>query len=161
MKIDPLTRADIPPEFREQVQTIIKGLNSSLMAGFEPQLVTVVSHRDKIIPTISFYIKLAEKTAAFWIIPDLRETEYAELTLEAIRILITKWTDRTLFNNTFTGIILSRNGDYDIYSIFSPVALYVFEYNSTHLEVDKYSGNIHSQAQNLKEQIRLLMKCKQ
>src|SRR5690606_23495094 len=111
---------------------------------------------DKIIPTISFYIRLAEKTEVFWIIPDLRETEYAELTLEAIRILITKWTDRTLFKNSFTNLIL---GDHDLHSIFSPVALYVFEYNSTHLDVDNYPRDIQTQAQNLKEQIRLLIKC--
>ena len=122
---------------------------------FEPQLITVMSDPNAMIKTISFYIKLGEETHSFWIIPDLRGTEFAELTLQAIQILVLKWSDHSLFKGSFPG----PAPDIDIFLIFSPIALYVFEQNANSLNPKHYPLNIKDQARYLQEQIHLLRKC--
>lgn len=178
-KEDPHTRQNFPVEFIDQMNHTINKLKGIFLTGFppmtfNPELITVESGYDSIIPTISFYIRLSgteSTTEVFWIIPDLRDTEYSKITFDAIGILVKKWSDGSLFKNSFpyTNIIpdwrgidscIAKNPDYgDIHLVFSPIALYVFEQTINNLTIETYPRDIKSQAQNLSNQSYILEKC--
>lgn len=159
---DPLTREPFTDEFKNNVDKMMQEVSSIFMFGFppmkfEPELITIASEPNALIKTISFYIKIGEETNAFWIIPDLRDTEFNKITLEAIRTLIIKWSDHSLFKNSFsyTNII----PDDDIHLLFSPIALYVFEQNISNLTIETYPRDVKSQARHLLDQVCLLKRC--
>lgn len=149
-KKDPYTRQDYSEEFKNSLKELFRNLEGAFMFGFppiypEPQLITVQSDE-----TISLYIKLGEDIAFFWQIPDLRGTEFELLTLNALQLIVIKWTDKSLFSSHIGKI---ENG---IHSIFSPYALYVFE--KSYLEGKE---NLEKQklAERLREKLYILQKC--
>jgi hypothetical protein len=159
---DPLTREEFKEDFKSQMDRIRQEVDGIFMSGFppikfNPELITIVSEPNTIIRTISFYIKIGNEVNAFWIIPDLRDTEFGKITLEAIRILVVKWTDRSLFKSSFSEANLFPDGD--IHLIFSPVALYVFEQTISNLTIENYPKDIKAQARYLQDQIFLLRRC--
>jgi hypothetical protein len=151
---DPHTRVPFTEKFINEIVNIMNSVVGIFLTGFppmnyKPELITVMSNSDAVIKTISFHIKLGEEVHPFWIIPDLRNSEFAGVTFDAIRILVIKWTDNSLFKGTFIHD--------DIHLLFSPIALYVFEQTSTNLNM--YPRDIESQARYLKEQNDLLCRC--
>jgi hypothetical protein len=161
-KIDPYTREEFSDEFIKEMKDVMNDINGIFMTGFppidfNPDLIMIESEPDKIIRTISFHIKIGEDVNPFWIIPDLRNTEYANVTIDAIRILSIKWSDNTLFKKSFPYNNVIPDGD--IHLLFSPIALYVFEQTSNNLNLELYPKEIELQAQHLKDQCNLLRRC--
>ena len=159
---DPATRDLLPESFLNDMTVIMEKINSVFMTGFppkkfEPELITIASESNALIRTISFYIKLGEETNAFWIVPDLRGTEYGKITLEAIRTLVIKWSDHSIFKGSFPETGIAPDGD--IHLIFSSIALYIFEQTISNLTLENYPRDIKAQAQHLQEQIYLLKRC--
>lgn len=162
LDLDPITREEFTNEFKASVREI---LDVELMTGINiepglPELIMLSSEPEANIKTVSFYIKIKNHTVAFWIIPDLSTTEYAVITLEAIRLLVIRWTDRSLFSSKLPGmcdIEMNMNG-IDLHLIFSPQLLYIFEQTTKKLNSDIYTQDTKSQAQFLQEYIYLLQK---
>ena len=160
-KIDPYTREDFPKDFVNQMNKIMSNLDGVFMSGFppmifQPELITVASD-GFVIRTISFYIKIGERISTFWIIPDLRDTEYSEITLDAIKTLVIKWSNGSLFRGSFPHTNVIPDGD--IHLLFSPIALYVFEQTSFDLNIETYPRDIKQQARGLAQKIELLKRC--
>lgn len=158
-RIDPCTGESFPEYFIEEMTCIMKDLNGAFMTEFppvnlKPELITISSDSNAVIRTMSFCIKIGEETYPFWIIPDLRNTLHGKTTLDAIRILVIKWTDNSLFKGSFL-----PGPDCDIHLLFSPIALYVFEETISDLNLKIYPRDIEAQAQHLREQIYLLSRC--
>lgn len=154
-KEDPYTREEYSQDFILQIEDIMNNLKGIFTIGFppdrfEPELVIIESEPDMIIQTISFYIKIRNILSVFWIIPDLRNTEYNKITLDAISILVKKWSDGSLFKNS--------NIYSDINLLFSPIALHVFEQTINNLNIETYPRDLLSQAQTLSEQNFILNK---
>lgn len=163
--IDPHTRKEFTDEFKAKLNKEVRSITGPFMNGFpptkfDPQLITKTSDPSHgylnsfgSTSVISFYVQLAipnmkDSLYFFWQIPDLRETKYASITMEALQILITKWSDGSIFNNEVNFA--------DVYLIFSPKALYVFEKSSIEISSGLYPQDKHRQAENLQEQIRIL-----
>lgn len=153
--IDPLTRQPYPEEFVQQIQRLRQELEGPFLTGFppapfDPQLITICPDGEEADRSISFYLQLMEDTHLFWRIPDLRRTEFAPLTIEAIRVLVTKWTDRSLFKGYRPERRINPN------LLFSPAAYYVFEKSSQELELGRVPTELREQADRLREQIYIL-----
>lgn len=158
-KIDPLTRQPYSEEFLKEVETTIDRLRGPLLEGFppypfNPQLITICPDHEEMEmnePSISFYLQSNElDTHLFWKIPDLRRTEFASLTFEAIRVLVLRWTDRSLFRNYRPERRMNPN------LVFSPAAYYVFEKNTQEIDLGKFPTEKNEQADRLREQIYIL-----
>ena len=92
------------------------------MSGFplktlEPELLIIPSESGD----ICFYIKSESQITNFWTIPNLSKDDHEELIFDAIQILISKWSDKSLFN--------THSVDYlaDVLLMFSPLVFYVFQ----------------------------------
>jgi hypothetical protein len=162
-RIDPYTREVFPKSFIDEMINIKKSADGVFMSGFppmnfDPELITIASGDNTIIRTISFYIRIGERSYTFWIIPDLRNTQYEQITLDAIQTLVIKWSDNSLFKGSFPYDNVIPDGD--IHLLFSPIALYVFEETINNLNVEAYSQDIKAQAQHLSLQTYLLKICK-
>lgn len=150
---DPLNRADFSEDFINSLKEIRKNLDGPFLAGYpllslEPGLI-----RTEADGWIYFSAKYPNREPIlFWKIPDLRETEYAQLIMNVTLVLTYKWTDKTIFNRNihFRSIHCT-----DIMLTFSPIAMYVFV-KSNH---ESLLTNAEK-ADKLHDQIYLLQKVK-
>lgn len=143
--VDPLTRGEYPPKFIEQLQKIHRENDGLFMYGFppvtfDPQLITTEE-----AGFLQCQLEWSSKQHVFWRIPDLRQTEYAAITMQAIQILVIKWTDRSLFKGFHPETCM------DIALTFHPKAYYVFK--ETKWSQDEHE---YEQARKLKEQVAIL-----
>lgn len=166
---DPHTRKELSLDFLDSIDKELKSITGPFLYGFppirfEPNLITKTSDPSAgylnsfgKTPTISFYIQLVTSNSDssykselyfFWQIPDLRETKYASITMEAIQTLASKWSDRSIFQD----VINSR----DIHLIFLPKALYVFEKSSIDISSGLYPQDEWGQSERLREQVCIL-----
>lgn len=164
MKTDPLTREAYSEEFLKKLEEEFEQIRGPFLEGFpptpfDPQLITICPELDEasedlVEPSISFYLQTIDHdkvdTHLFWKIPDLRRTEYASLTLEAIRILVLRWSDRSLFKGYRPERLMNPN------LIFSPSAYYVFEKNAQEIDLGRFPTERRDQADRLREQIYIL-----
>lgn len=158
---DPLTNLKFSKGFKSELIQICKNIHPIFNRGFppklfEPELITVETESE--FPKILFYVKLDSKNSSdlnpeqilFWKIPDFRsyQPEFAKLTLDAIQLIVSKWSDKSLFQ--------ARTFYKDIYLIFNPQALYVWE--KTLSRTKKWSTDPKILADKLLKQLHILAK---
>lgn len=160
-KTDPLTRQTYSEEFLKKLDEEFELINGPFLDGFpnalfDPQLITICPDLTEEVtePSISFYLQTTNHeevdTHLFWRIPDLRRTEFASLTLEAIQTLVLRWSDRSLFKGYRPERRMNPN------LIFSPSAYYVFEKNAQEIDLGRFPTERKDQADRLREQIYIL-----
>lgn len=140
---DPLTRQEYTSDFKQSLEQIMQETQGIFMQAFppikfDPQLITTQKDGFVVCQMECFAQKYT-----FWHIPDLRDTQYASITMQAIQILVVKWTDRSLFKGYHSESCM------DLMLVFHPLAYYLFKKHTWPEQPDQ-------QAQQLQEQLEIL-----
>ena len=154
-RVDPTNRiefsASLNTEIDQTFHDISTGIGKHWLIGFppdriDPELIRVVNDS-----LVKFYLKVTDRLIWIWEIPDLSHTIYEPIVESAINVLMSKWTDKSIFTSRFP-----QGLNWDPLLIFVPKALEIFEHSNSH----SWSDDLESQALRIqKETSDLLSIC--